>query len=422
MARTRASEHTVPAGTVVIGAGPAGISCAIHAAAGGGSMLVLEKNRIPLVKLALSGAGRCNITHSGPMEHFLDHYGERGRFVKPALFGFTNDDLTVFLAGIGVETVIEEDGRVFPVSSDADDIREALTAECAARGVEMRYGEPVHAITGDARGFEVRTERGLFRAGTLVIATGGLSYPRTGSTGDGYGFARGFGHAIVETAPALAPVIVGEYRYAGCTGISIEDAGIVIRRDGKAVRRARGDVLFTHRGLSGPGILDLSRNLRRGDAISLSIGPFETAKDFREAVDRSTHEHGRRSLKHCLTSFRIPGRLAVRILELSGIDPSMKTSQADRATRDLIAERFTRLELTVASLGGDDEAMVTRGGVDTGGIDRRTMESRPVPGLYIIGETLDVDGDTGGYNLQWAFSSGALAGREIAGRASAVSP
>ncbi|MDD3643023.1 MAG: NAD(P)/FAD-dependent oxidoreductase [Candidatus Krumholzibacteria bacterium] len=414
MARARIADRAVPAGAVIVGAGPAGLCCAMHAAAGGRSVVVLEKNRAPLVKLALTGAGRCNITHAGPIDEFPPRYGCRARFVRPALFDFTNGDLVRLLARRGLGTVCEEDGRVFPATHDPADVHEALLAECAALPLEIRCAEPALRISAENGGFEVRTRRGKCRAGSLVIATGGLSYPRTGSTGDGYAFARTFGHAIVETGPALAPVIVREYRFAGCAGISIEDARIVVRRGSKQVRRSRGDLLFTHRGLSGPGMLDLSRDVRAGDTIAVSIVPFETEKECRGALDGDARAHGRRSIGQCLASLGVPARLAARILELAGIDPALKTSQTGKARRDLIASRLTRLEFTAARLGGFGEAMVTRGGVSTGEIDPRTMESRLAPGLYVVGETLDVDGDTGGYNLQWAFSSGAAAGRAIA--------
>jgi hypothetical protein len=385
-------------------------------------VIVLEKNRRPLVKLAIAGSGRCNITHAGPIEGFVPRYGGRDSFVKPALFAFTNEDLARMLARRGLETVAEKDGRVFPATYDPAGVRDALLAECDALGVDIRCGEPARAVAGGGGAFEVRTDRGRYPAESLVIATGGLSYPRTGSTGDGYAFARRLGHTIVETAPALAPVIVAEYRFSRCAGISIREAGISLMRGGATVRRSRGDILFTHRGLSGPGILDLSREIRRGDMIAISPGPFERPRELREAFDREASSHGRRSIGSLLASMRIPGRLAERILDLAGLDPSMKASQADRKARTLIAERFTRLEFTVARLGGFGEAMVTRGGVDTGEIDRRTMESRIAPGLYVVGEALDVDGDTGGYNLQWAFSSGAAAGRGIARRTPAVTP
>lgn len=420
MTRVRSPDTVIHADTLVIGAGPSGLMCAISAAVSARRVIALEKNRGVLVKLALSGAGRCNITHAGPIEEFPSRYGGRGRFVKPALLQFTNDDLAALLAGRGVETVAEEDGRVFPVTRDPGDVRKALLAECAAHGVEIRCEEPVRSVSAAFGRFEIATDRSRYRAGSLVIATGGRSYPRTGSTGDGYRFARRFGHAIVETTPALAPVIVRQHRFAVCAGISIERAGITLIRGGKTVRGIRGDVLFTHRGLSGPGILDLSRHVRRGDMIALSLGGFERAEELREAFDACASSHGRRSVKSCLTSLRIPERLVKRVLELAGIDPSLRVSQAGRETRNLIAARLTRLEFDAARLGSWDEAMVTRGGVDTARIDRRTMESHIVTGLYVVGETLDVDGDSGGYNLQWAFSSGAAAGRAIASRPATV--
>ena len=399
---------------VIIGAGPAGLFCALTAAARGAKILVVEKNAAAGAKLLLTGNGRCNITRAGAIEDFPARYGGRNRFVKPALLGFTNDDLVRFLAERGLETVAEADGRIFPRSFDPGDVLNVLLAECSFRGVRIRLGEAARGIARVRGGFGVQTARGEYRARRVVIATGGRSYPGTGSTGDGYALARALGHTLAQPAPALAPVVVRGHDFSGCAGISLAGAGVTLLRSGETLRRARGDVLLTHRGLSGPAILDLSRYVRGGDVIELSPAGDARREEFDALLVREAAQHGRRSLKRCLVECGIPGRLAERILERCGIPAALEASRLDRGRRRALAGLVTGLPFIVERTGGFDEAMATRGGVRVEEIRRTTMESRLVPGLYFAGEVIDVDGDSGGYNLQFAFSSGALAGRAAA--------
>jgi len=399
-----------PYDVIIIGAGPAGLLCAAHCGREGLRTLVLEKNAKAGRKLLLTGAGRCNLTHDGPVDDLLDRYGDKARFVKPALLAFTNDDLVAFIEGRGLWTVVEAGGKVFPAKGDAHDVLRALLDWCRAKGVTVRYGEPVNDVSP---GLEVRTAKGRYRARAVVIATGGRSYPGTGSTGDGYALARTLGHTIVAPAPALTPVIVKGYLFGNCAGISLCDVRATILHDGKKVHGSRGDLLLTHKGLSGPGILDLSRHVRPGDVIRVALVDRDAQAFERELVVELAAQ-GKRSLRNVLARYDVPERLLTQVLDILGIPRELKASQLDKRTRRRLVEHLTGLPFEVERLGGYDEAMVTRGGVSAREIAPNTMGSRKVPGLYFAGEVVDVDGDTGGYNLQFAFSSGVLAAQSIA--------
>lgn len=401
---------------VIVGGGPAGMFCAIHCARAGLRACLVEKNPRPGKKLLISGSGRCNITHAGAAEDFLRHYGTGRAFVKPALMNYTGADLVAFFRKRGLEMIEMAGGKIFPATQNARDVLRVLTDECGAAGVLMRLGEPVLRASAleSVPGFGVSTASASFAARALVIATGGRSYPSTGSTGDGYAFARSFGHALVTPSPALAPLIIQRYAFSGCAGISLNGVRITLFRDGKQVAAAIGDVLFTHRGLSGPAILDLSRHVRPGDVIALAAAGFASTQEFERHLRDAFSAHGRKSVKSHLLATALPERLAARVLSLNGIDGSLKASVVDRATRRRIASAFMELSFAVDRPGGYNEAMATAGGVSLPEINATTMESRLVKGLYFAGEVVDIDGDTGGYNLQWAFSSGKLAADAIA--------
>lgn len=251
--------------------------------------------------------------------------------------------------------------------------------------------------------------------GQRVMAAGGASYPSTGSSGDGYALAEVLGHTIVEPGPALAPVIVRNYPFGNCAGISLADTKTAVYRNNKKVRDLRGDVLFTHRGLSGPGILDLSRYIRRTDALKVSLVKFDTKEDCEKDLIKEISAEGKRTIKKCMSKYKAPRRILKRIFYLKGIPLDLNTASIDKKTRRVIVDNLMECPFVVESLGGYDEAMVTRGRVCCREINPNSMESRIVPGLYFAGEVVDVDGDCGGYNLQFAFSSGILSAKSIAG-------
>ncbi|NTU99602.1 MAG: NAD(P)/FAD-dependent oxidoreductase [Methanoregulaceae archaeon] len=401
---------------VIIGGGPAGLFCAIQAAGDDRKVVLLEKNPSCGRKLLITGSGQCNLTHDGEISEFLTHYGDHGLFLRPALRQFTNRDLRAFFEERGIPLTVETGGKIFPVSKRSSDVLSLLLRECARRGVELACGQTVQRVSHDERGFAVKTGVTSRRADAVVIATGGASYPATGSTGDGYLIARELGHTITEIAPALTPVIVQDYLLGDLAGVSFENLPISLFRDGKRVRKVRGDLLLTHTGLSGPGVLDLSRFILPGDLLRVSFFPGRDHEAIRKQVTDALVKSGARRVKTMLTGLPLPERLSKRIVELAGISPDTTCSQLTKQARLEIIALLTGFPFPVLRLGGFDEAMVTRGGVALSEIDPKTMESRLVPGLYCIGEMLDVDGDTGGYNLQAAFSTGMIAAQSIRAR------
>ncbi|WP_292521825.1 NAD(P)/FAD-dependent oxidoreductase [Methanoculleus sp.] len=401
---------------MVIGGGPAGLFCALRAAGEGRQVVVYEKKPAPGRKLLVAGSGQCNITHDEEIANFLSHYGEHGKFLRPALMNFTNRDLIAFFADRGLAMQTEPGGKVFPETRRSADVLAILLAECAARGVEIRCNDPVQDVERDAAGFLVTAETGTVRADVLVIATGGASYPATGSTGDGYAFARALGQPTTEVAPALAPVYPADYPFADLAGVSFQGITLTLYRDKRRVARQIGDLLLTHTGLSGPGILDLSRAVRPGDVLRVTFLPEATAEAARDRVTAAIAAGGARQVKTVLADFPLPERFVRRLLDLAGVPPGETAAQIKKQARTAVAAAIAEFPFTVARVGGFNEAMATRGGVALSGINPKTMASKTVPGLYCIGELLDIDGDTGGYNLQAAFSTAALAARDITSR------
>jgi predicted Rossmann fold flavoprotein len=397
---------------IVTGAGPAGLFCALRCAEAGLRVLVLEKNRGAGKKLLVSGSGRCNITHAGEIRDFPAHYGARERFVKPALLDFTNAHLVEFFAGRGLVMTETDGGKIFPATQDARDVLAALLDECARHGVTVRPECAVRSAEAAPPFFLAHTRGERFRARFLVIATGGKSYPSTGSTGDGYAFARALGHSIVPPEPALAPLLVKDYTLRACAGISLDGALIRLYRAGEFIGESRGDVLFTHRGVSGPGVLDFSRRVHPGDTVRIALAGL-TEPGLDAALAAAGSSQGKKFLGNAVARLGVPERLALAVLAQAGIPSDLAMAQLDKATRARVAALFAGLPLEVESTGGWNEAMVTRGGVAVEELDRGTMGSRLVKGLYFAGEVIDVDGDTGGYNLQFAFSSAALAAKAM---------
>lgn len=397
---------------IVIGAGPAGLFCAANSSEKDRKVLILEKKRSPGRKLLVSGSGRCNITHDGDIRSFLDHYGDHGRFLRPALLGFTNRDLVAFFEERDLVMIRQEGGKIFPETQRSRDVLSVLIEECRAKNVDLKCGQTVTSIKRSEGGFEVASGYQTYRSRLLVLACGGCSYPATGSTGDGYSFAKSFGHTIAEIGPALAPVHIKDYPFSELAGISFPDAVVSIFR-GKKVKEHHGDVLFTHEGLSGPGILDLSRHIRAGDILKVSFVGAKKREDLERLLLERSQEDGARNLRSILADLNLPARLAAKVFEISGIPQDLKCAHLTREMRIALADQLAGFPMVVERLGGFDSAMVTRGGVDLLEVNSKTMESKLVEGLYFAGEVLDVDGDTGGYNLQAAFSTGMLAAKSI---------
>ncbi|HVP95806.1 NAD(P)/FAD-dependent oxidoreductase [Methanoregula sp.] len=399
--------------TFVIGAGPAGLFCAIHAAGPGNRVLLGEKNAEPGAKLRISGTGQCNITHAGDIRTFFSRYGSHGQFLRPALHAFTNQDLVRFFDDRGLSCRTRDDGKVFPASRDAGEVLALLVRECHLRGVTLRCREPVQQVEYRHPGFLVHMPGGTIFSRHLVLATGGASYPKTGSTGDGYRIAASLGHSITKIGPALAPVTIAAFPFVSLAGMTFPALPFSVWRTGRKVISAEGDLLFTHAGLSGPGILDNSRDIRAGDEIRLSFaGPVQrdvlTGKMV-AAISRAPTM----MVKSLVSGLGIPERLAKILPDMAGVPATCTGAHLTATARNHLIDLLMGCPLTVSSVGDLSIAMVTRGGVALNEVNSRTMESKLVPGLFFAGEVLDIDGDTGGFNLQAAFSTGYYAAQGI---------
>ena len=399
--------------SVVIGAGPAGLFCAMHAMQPGQRILLLEKNSHPGAKLLLSGSGQCNITHSGDIRDFLSRYGDHKKQVRPALFGFTNLDLIEFFRKRGLAMITEENGKVFPETRRSADVLDVLEKECKEQGVVLRCSEAVIEVNRTKSGFEITTPESRYCSPVLVIATGGASYPKTGSTGEGYRISASLGQPVTDIAPALTPLLIQNFPFASLSGMSFPGMHFSVWRAGKKIADHTGDVLFTHLGLSGPGILDASREIRAEDEIRLSFVGTLKREEFTADLTRRIREARVWQIGTILAAYPIPERLNRKLLALSGIPEDLKGNHFSAEQRSRLITNCTQFPLTVTAPGGFSVAMVTRGGIALESVNPKTMESTIVPNLYFAGEVLDIDGDTGGYNLQAAFSTGFLAGQSI---------
>jgi predicted Rossmann fold flavoprotein len=406
---------------IVVGAGAAGLMAAGQAAAQGAQTLLLEKQKRPGLKLRITGKGRCNLTNVAPLPDFITHFGPNGRFLRQSLSRFFADELLAFFQELGVPTVTERGGRVFPESDRAADVVDALLGWGKAQGVVLRTRSPVQQliVEGDRLVGVLVSPDVTQRASAVIIATGGASYPATGSTGDGYRLAQSVGHTIVPIRPSLVPLETAGDIAPRLQGLSLRNVTVRLLVNGEKQAEAFGEMLFTHFGVSGPITLTLSRQvvdaLRSGQSVSLSLD-LKPALDERKLDARLLRDldgHGKQKFRTLLKGL-LPRKLIPVCLDLLGIPAAKAAHQITAQERQRLRSWLKDFRLRVVGHRSFDEAIVTAGGVDTREIDPRTMGSRLVQGLYFAGEVLDVDGDTGGYNLQAAFSTGWMAGRSAA--------
>ncbi len=405
---------------IVVGGGVAGLMAAGQAAEMGADMLLLEKMNHPGRKLRIAGKGRCNLTNVAPVSEFIAHFGPNGRFLRQAFARFFNADLVAFFEELGVRTVAERGGRVFPSSGQAHDVVDALVWWIGKQGVTLRTRSPVKRLLVEGeRVVGVQVPRRIYRADAVIVATGGASYPATGSTGDGYRLAQAVGHTIVPIRPALVPLETAGDVAPRLQGLSLRNVTVRVWVNGRKQAEAFGEMLFTHFGVSGPIILSLSRQvvdaLRLGQTVVLSI-------DLKPALDegkldarllRDLDVHGKQQFRTLLKGL-LPSKLIPVCLDLTGISPDKLAHQITSEERQRLRAWLKDFRLEVTGHRPFTEAIITAGGVDVREVDSRTMASRLVEGLYFAGEVLDVDADTGGYNLQAAFSTGWVAGRSAA--------
>lgn len=403
---------------IVIGGGPAGMMAAGRAAERGKKVILLEKKDRLGKKLLMCATGRCNVTNTAPMHLFIKAYGKGGNFLRMALEMFDNDKLRSFLLSHDVETVVENKGRVFPKSQKADSILAAL--ETYMRDFQVEIQTNTHVLRLKSENNHVRgaeTNHGNIFGHNVLIATGGLSYPATGSTGDGYKLAASVGHSICPTYPAIIAFESEETWVKSLQGTPIKNVNISAYQLNKKIAEHFGEALFTHFGISGPAILDMSKRL----VECLPNGFIQIHIDFKpncstEELDRillnQIKRQGGKVVKSCLTVF-VPEKLAPVLLSLCNIEPHKKASQITTPERRKILKQLKGLRLTLLRHRPVEEAIVTAGGVNLDEVDAKTMESKLLKGLYFAGETLDIDGPTGGFNLQAAFSTGYLAGNSV---------
>lgn len=401
----------LPYEAIVVGAGPAGLFAAARAAAPGCSVLVLEKQAQPGRKLLLTGSGQCNFTHAGPIQDFLSAYGDHGRFLKPALYHFTNQDAIDFFQRLGVESMVKEStGKVFPKSCRARDLLNALLAACRQQKVEIRFQQGVTRIKrSGGRGFLVSAGAEEYAASRVLIATGGKSYPSTGSTGDGYGLARSLGHSIADLRPGLTPFFIRDFPLASLAGTAFKDLPISLWRSGGKIKTKTGDLLLTHKGLSGPVVHNLARYAAPGDQVTLALAGAGQPEQFRRRALAELEQAGKLKISAWMKRLQLTQALTQKIMALARVQPAAACGQLSRDQRQTLLRLLLEFPLTIKALGDFDVAMVTCGGVSLAEVNPKTMESRLVPGLYFAGEVLDIDGDSGGYDLQAAWSTAALA-------------
>lgn len=402
---------------IVVGAGPAGLLAAGRAAELGAGVLLLEKMRQEGRKLLITGKGRCNITNDAPVSLFLQHVYPNGRFLKHAFSQFFSSDIIALLSRYGTESVLERGGRYFPKSNESKDVLQALLKWVNEQQVEIKCGVRVSKLLvtdGSVRG--VRTEAGDYLAKNVILATGGKSYPATGSNGDGYELARQVGHSLVKPLPALVPLETMGSLAQQLQGLNLRNVNAVVWVDGKKAGEDFGEMIFTHFGLSGPIILTLSRivveALQQSKKVEITI-------DLKPALDeqkldlrllRDLNEHGKKKIGN-IFRYWLPATMVPVFIQQLNMDPEKECHQVSAKERKQIRHLLKNLPFTVSHHRSFKEAIITSGGIPVNEFSSKTMESKLVKGLYFAGEMIDADAETGGYNLQIAYSTGWLAGQ-----------
>ena len=403
---------------VVIGGGPAGMIAAGIAAESGAKVTLLEKNEKLGKKLYITGKGRCNVTNNTDIAGLLGQTMSNPRFMQSAFHALDAAALMAFFESLGTPLKTERGGRVFPISDKADDITKALEKYMRRGGVKVLLNTAVQEILPTGGEFEIRTENRNFTADALVVATGGLSYPSTGATGDGYKFAKAFGHAVTPTFPSLVPLNVAEPWVADLTGLSLRNVKCTVRQPGgkpAVLYEEAGEMLFTPTGITGPIILRASAYLtqkldgKTPILMEIDLKPALSFEQLDARILRDFALHQNRHFANALDGL-LPQRLIQTVIALSGIAPDKKVNAITKQERHNLVGVLKALPLTPTKTAGYREAVITKGGVAVKEINPSTMMSKMQPGLFFAGEVLDVDAMTGGYNLQIAFSTGYLAG------------
>lgn len=393
---------------IIIGAGAAGLFAGAHLTSG--RHLILESGRRAGLKLLMAGGGMCNFTHAGPIYRFTEHYGRQKVFVKPALKAFDNEYVMEFFRKHGVDSFADERGKVFPESRQASSLLAVLLERIEKNGVRMVSNGKVTELAQEEGLFKVITENTFYRAKNVLVTTGGKSYPTTGSDGNGYLLAKQMGHRIEHPHVALAPVLAQEKVLMELAGTAFDSVEIELLRQGKKIGSYQGEMLITHDGLSGPVILDHSRDMSPQDIVRINLTKESmTASEVEKRIVEMSAMNGKLQVKSLVRELLHSKRIAEHVQKVAGIPEARILSELSKAERKSLVMLSVSYPVEIKCLGGFEIAMATAGGVAVDEIDAKTMMSKKVKGLYFAGEVLDIDGDSGGYNIQWAFSSGALA-------------
>lgn len=414
-----------------MGAGAAGLVAAERAAARGRRTLLLERNRKPGVKILMSGGTRCNLTQATDRRGIVEAYGPPGRFLHSALAALGPQELVALVEEEGVLTKVEETGKVFPVSNRAGDVLAAFVARLNRSGCELSLSESLVDLERVEDSFRLATSRRVLRARSVIVTTGGQSYPGCGTTGDGYRWARQFGHTIVPPRPALVPVTTSAEWVRSLSGITVSDVRLRLMEpadkdrsqsrgensEPRALNTRQGSMLFTHFGLSGPVVLDISREVsghpRRNTLwLECDFLPNENAVELEERLRQQAASEGKKQLLS-LVPETLPRRLAAVLLTQAALAGDSKAGELSKAGRGALVQVLKRLAIPVTGTRGFGKAEVTAGGISLEEVDSRSMQSKLVQKLYLAGEVLDLDGPIGGYNFQAAFSTGWLAGLNV---------
>ena len=406
---------------VVIGGGAAGLMAAVIAGREGAKVTLLEKMNYVGKKIGITGKGRCNITNACDMSDFIKNTPGNGKFLYGAYERFTNEDLLQLLHDAGLETKVERGGRVFPASDSALDVRNTFMKLMKHYGVDVHLEEPVKKIlVDDDTVTGVVTDKETYHADAVVIATGGKSYPATGSTGDGYILAAQVGHKITDIRPSLVPIVTEESWVKDLMGLSLRNVELSVVAKNKVQAKMFGEMMFTHFGITGPIVLSLSHTvgklMRKKNigtiGLDINLKPALSPETLDKRLQKDFDLYSKKQLINGMKDL-LPSRLIPLIIELAGIDPQKPINQISKEERQQIGYMLQHMPLTVKGLRPVEEAIVTAGGISLKEFNPKTMESKLVKGLYGAGEVLDIDAFTGGYNLQAAFSTGYVAAMHI---------
>ncbi len=405
---------------IVIGGGAAGMMAAIQASSGKNQVVLLEKNEKLGKKIYITGKGRCNLTNACETEELFQHVLRNRKFLYSAFYSFSNWQVMDFFQTHGLAIKTERGERVFPQSDHASDVIQTLQRVLKQKGVEVRLHTEAAEVLSDGKkitGVRIR-DNSILDTDAVILATGGCSYCSTGSTGDGYDFAKALGHTVTERRPALVPLEAGEAWVKELQGLSLRNVKASIRKDGKLLFEDFGEMLFTHYGVSGPLILSASSIINDEMehmplSLSIDLKPALSKEQLDKRVLRDFQENRNRCFKNAVQKL-FPAKLIPVMIHLSKIEPERKVNEITKQERQEMVELIKAFPLTLTRFRDFNEAIITRGGVSVREINPSTMESRLMQGLYFAGEVLDLDALTGGFNLQIAWSTGYLAGNSIA--------